>query len=234
MLPFLILFWIHILTCRECSTLPQLQGLQGHAYLKLQAINASLLSKIALWTELKFLNKTFYMSLINYKCSTTKPCHNSFITGRCSLDVCNQAWLRVNWTKELSYEVTWASLLDLQIVQCSLLHRLHQTHKWLDMLSPNNLVWKISPFGFLNTLLDFIDMHLRCHEGPNEKSFLVCLVANLIYILFCTWSHGWLILPLFFHLRWQICLEQCNHSRLCLKCRSVPLYCFAVSRFIQK
>ena len=68
------------------------------------------------------------------------------------------------------------------------------------MLSSNNLVWKISPFGFLNRQLDFIDMHLRHHEGTNEKIFLVCLVASMIYIFFCTWSHGWLILPSFFHL----------------------------------
>jgi len=100
--------------------------------------------------KLKFLKKAFCRSLVNSKCSTTKPCHNSFITDRCNLDVCNQAWLRVNWIKELSYEVIWASLLELQIVQCSVLHRHHQTHKWSDIPFLNNLVRKISHFIFLN------------------------------------------------------------------------------------
>lgn len=182
--------------------------------------------------KLTFLKKTFCRSLVNSKCSTTKPCHNSIITGRCSLDVCNQAWPRANWTKELSWEVIWASSPELRIVLCSRLHRHHQTHKWSDIPSLNNLVWKINPFVFL-WIFELYRYAFTSFWNKLVKKYSY-LVQSLVWsdYFFCTWSHDLLSVPcLYLHFRWQICLERCSHSHLCHKCRWLIFSCFHILRF---
>lgn len=104
-----------------------------------------------------------------------------------------------------------------------MLHRHHQTHKWLDILILNNLVRKISCFFFLNWQLEFkiCIYELMRWTGEKKSLFFQSLASR---DCFCTCSHDWLILHgSILHFRWQICMD---HSRLCHKCRSVTFFVF--------